>query len=79
MLLLALVEVVHGNLDRLEGPRGRVEDSSDSFAVSKICLQKPQRVPSSFARYVGSEARNIACKHLVRGSEYHCSTQHHFY
>ena len=29
MLLLALVEVVHGNLDRLEGPRG----SSDSFAV----------------------------------------------
>ena len=72
MLLLALVEVVHGNL---EGPRGRVEDSSDSFAVSKICLQKPQRVPSSFARYVGSEARNIACKHLVRGSEYHCSTQ----
>ena len=54
-------------------------DSSDSFAVSKICLQKPQRVPSSFARYVGSEARNIACKHLVRGSEYHCSTKHHFY
>ena len=79
MLLLALVEVVHGNLDRLEGPRGRVEDSSDSFAVSKICLQKPQRVPSSFARYVGSEARNSAWKHLVRGSEYHCSTQHHFY
>jgi hypothetical protein len=47
--------------------------------VSKICLQKPPRVPSSFARYVGSEARNSACKHLVRGSEYHCSTQHHFY
>ena len=48
---------------------------SDSFAVSKICLQKPPRVPSSFARYVGSEARNSAWKHLVRGSEYHCSTK----
>ena len=49
MPLLALVEVVHGNLDRLEGPRGRIEGlfpqlrRVEDLLAGVLCLPDDER------------------------------------